>query len=820
LGARLGIGALATIFIMLGLTLSAVAPPAGANTVHDIAPNADSEGPVVVDSAGNGYVAWLNVGTSGNDDSVAYCKIPRGGTCTSPMTLPLPHGASWNDYAVGTPYPVVGKASGVISVVAPSYDKGNVVIWTSSNGGVSFPNPTVTSGYADNTSADDVLATPDNDNVSLDYFSIASHNPGLGYTFTTSEPGMDPPVGFTYGLDGVPGGVTDSTVGYGATINPGPSQETQTVEAFSTNANPNYLGYYWAPFPGSSGSDATENGPIKVTNGSFPRLAGGPDGLFLLSLDDGPTGSNNLLVDVRKWNGTTERFGAPTLVATVPADLGLEDSGSIGEDATTGALTVAWPAYDASGTRVIEVAASSNGTQFSAPIAVAVDDGYGGGRIATTGGQGFMTWQDDQGLELIDLPATTTDPYSPLSPVRICDTRPGNPSILSHAAAQCNGSNNAGNPLAANVARTINVAGSFGVPADASAVVLNVTAIHPSAAGYLSAYPAGAAPPSTSDINYATGSVVPNLIEVGTGTSGDVSFYSSQVTNIAVDVEGYTAPAASGGSGAGLYNPLPTPVRLCDTRPGNPSTLLAPDTQCNGLANAGTTLAAGGSIDVKVGGDNSIPSTATVAVLNVTAVGPTGTGYLTVYPQGSGQPTASNVNYVAGQRATGNRVIVPLSASGKVTVYSSASSDVLVDVSGYFSAAGGSGAQFTAESSPVRICDTRTGNPSGLSGANTQCMGKTIAPQSTLTVHVSTLAGIPTGAKAVVLNLTGVAPPTTTYLTMFPGPTLPTTSDINLTTGVTHANMVVATINTNGTVSIYNNSGSVNVLVDVEGWYS
>jgi len=356
---------------------------------------------------------------------------------------------------------------------------------------------------------------------------------------------------------------------------------------------------------------------------------------------------------------------------------------------------------------------------------------------------------------------------------------------------------------------------TFGVPSDATAVVLNVTVVGPAAKGYLSVYPAGATPPTASNINYVAGHTIANLVEVGVGTSGQVSLYSTQSTNVVVDVEGYVSSTALDGIGAGLYIPLSSPARICDTRAGNPSHLVAPDTQCEG----DTFSATGGTIPVQVGGDNLIPSTATAAVLNVTVANPQTAGYLTVFPKGTNQPTASNVNFASGQ-VTPNRVIVPLSASGKISIYSSTAADVIVDVSGYFSAAGGTGSEFSAEAAPVRICDTRPGNPSGLSAPNNKCLGLTIGPGATLPVKVATLAGVPANAKAVVVNLTAVTPTTTTYLTVFPGPTKPTASDLNLTTGVTGANLVVATLNANGKISIFNNAGSTNVIVDVEGWYS
>ena len=792
-------GSMAALLMTLGLSL--VAPSlAQASTVSDIAPSADSTGPIVVDSAGNGYVAWHNT-VKGDDDSVDFCKIPVGGTCTSPRVLPIPTGANWGDYQLLQPFPVLGTPTGSrVDVVAPSYDQSTVAVWTSTNGGASFGSgPTVipSPAYAGNTSDDDILRSPDTDLPNgPDSFSIASHNPGLGYTFTSTGTigAMDPPYGFQYGLDGVPGGVTSSTEGYGKTVNPGPSQFTQTIQAFATNSDPNYLGFYWAPTPGTSGSPSDESGPFKVANGSNPRLSGGPGGLFLLSEDDGAPGSNTFKIDVRKWNPTSHIFGAPTLVATIPTGIYTENAGGLAEDASTGALTVAWPTFDSGGAQVLQTWTSTNGgATFSAPTTVTATDGYSGpARLATVGGHGFITWQDDRGLQLAALPSTQTGPYSPLAPTRICDTRPGNPSSLSGAAAQCNGPGGVGtsgttiptggsiNVNVANGASTS--AATFSVPSDATAVVLNVTAVAPSTSGYLTVYPAGSSRPLTSNLNYAAGEVVPNLVEVGTGSGGDISIYSQAKTDVVVDLEGYVAPAANGGVGAGLYNPLSSPARLCDTRAGNPSGLSGGDAQCNGVANAGERLGANGTIPVKVATLNGIPTGATAAVLNVTVVNPTAGGYLTVYPQGAAQPNTANVNYTAGQ-TTGNRVIVPLSTSGAtpgdISVYSSSAADVVVDVSGYYSAPAatgvpvGPGAQFSAETAPVRICDTRAGNPSGLTGLANQCNGKTLGSTGTDTLQVSGLAGVPSGAKAVVVNLTAIAPTQGTFLTVFPGPSRP-----------------------------------------------
>jgi hypothetical protein len=416
--------------------------------------------------------------------------------------------------------------------------------------------------------------------------------------------------------------------------------------------------------------------------------------------------------------------------------------------------------------------------------------------------------------------AEHSDPYSTLTPTRICDTRAGNPSSLTGQAAQCNGGpGNPGNKIAAGGTLTVGVAGQFNVPPDATAVVLNVTVVSPTAAGFVTVFPAGASMPLASNIDYVGGEVVPNLVEVGIGTNGQVSFYSSSRTDLVVDVEGYASPTPAAGIGSGLYNPLPAPVRICDTRAGNPSTLVsAPVNQCNGTNNTGTTLGAGGTRNVQVTGSGGIPAGAVGAVLNVTVANPGAPGYLTAYPQGGSPPTASNLDYGAGQ-VTANRVIVPLSAGGGITVYSSARADVIVDVSGYYSAPAisATGSQFNAEPAPVRICDTRA------TAAHNQCSGRTIAAGQTLTVPVIGLAasGVPVGATAVVVNLTGIAPTQPTFLTVFAAPPRPAaTSDLDPAVQEVRANLVVATLSHNGTISIYNLGGNIDVIVDVLGWYS
>jgi hypothetical protein len=429
-------------------------------------------------------------------------------------------------------------------------------------------------------------------------------------------------------------------------------------------------------------------------------------------------------------------------------------------------------------------------------------------------------------------PAPNASTYNPLTPYRICDTRTGNPSGLSGTDAQCLGKTiGAGGTLTIQVTGT-NPTGttSGGIPATGvSAVVLNVTAVGPSAASFLTVWPAGATQPTASNLNYTSGDTVPNLVTVAVPSSGQVSLFNAHgSTDAVVDVEGYYA-APSGT--AGLFNSV-NPYRICDTRTGNPSGLSGTDAQC-----LGKTIGAGGTLTIQVTGTNptgttsgGIPATGVSAVvLNVTVTNPSAASFLTAWPAGATQPTASNLNFVAGQTVP-NRVIVPVSSSGQVSLFNGhGSTDAVVDVNGWFTDGSSStqtGAQFTG-TSPFRICDSRTGNPSGLSGANAQCLGKTIAAGGTLSVQVSgvnpngtTSGGVPSSATAVVLNVTVTNTTAPSFLTAWPtGSTRPVASDLNWVSGETVPNMVVVQLGTSGQVNLFNSAGNTDVIVDVMGWY-
>ncbi len=241
----------------------------------------------------------------------------------------------------------------------------------------------------------------------------------------------------------------------------------------------------------------------------------------------------------------------------------------------------------------------------------------------------------------------------PVSPFRLLDTRSGRGAPATRLAA--------GQTL--NVQVT-GVTGS-GVPATGvGAVALNVTVTGPSSAGWMTVWPAGEARPNASNLNYAAGQTVPNLVITKVGAGGKVSITNSTgATHVIADVVGYFAAG-----GTGQYTPL-TPARVLDTRSG---------------IGAPKALVGTGGIALAVAGVGGVPASgATSAVLNVTVVGPTANGWVTVWPSGESKPNASSLNYVTNQTIA-NAVLAKLGTDGKVRLSASGATNLLADVVGYF----------------------------------------------------------------------------------------------------------------------------------------
>ncbi|HEY4927923.1 MAG TPA: fibronectin type III domain-containing protein, partial [Acidimicrobiales bacterium] len=262
------------------------------------------------------------------------------------------------------------------------------------------------------------------------------------------------------------------------------------------------------------------------------------------------------------------------------------------------------------------------------------------------------------------------------------------------------------------------------------------------------------------------------------------------------------------------FHALP-PARICDTRT---TTVSGITDQCSGK-----TLGQGSTLIVQVTGTGGVPQGATAVVANITVTNPTNQSYLTAWPAGTPRPPTSNLNFSSGQTVP-NLTTVPLSANGALDIYNAAGTvDVIVDATGYYGpgTVSSPGVGFTPLV-PARICDTRPTNVSG--GAADQCTGKTPgagADPKTLTVQVTGNGGVPAGATAVVANITVTNPSTPGYLTAYPdGTTRPLASNLNFITRQTVPNRVIVPLSVSGAIDIYNANGSVDVIVDVTGYYS
>lgn len=397
-------------------------------------------------------------------------------------------------------------------------------------------------------------------------------------------------------------------------------------------------------------------------------------------------------------------------------------------------------------------------------------------------------------------PAPTPRRLTPMTPLRLFDSRPG----TLGAAEAAFGASGRTTPIGPNSEVAVQVAGIAGVPSDATAVVLNVTATAPTAAGWITVHPDGAVP-LASNLNFAPGQTVAVHVTATVGGDDKVRFYNSAgTTNVIVDIAGWYGPTGAGNAG---FTALAAPSRAFDSRPeeqGYAEGVFGP----NGRT---TPIGPDSSVQFPLTGLAGIPAEATAVVVNLTVAGPTAPGWLTLYPTGAARPLASTVNFVPGTIAA-NLAVIPVGPGTSITIYNSAgTSNALLDVVGYFTQ--GSGAGYVALDPPTRDLDSRVGN------------GRLYAPLSPgaiAGVEVARFYGVPARASAVMLNVTAVTPTKSGWFTVYPnGANLPLASNLNFTPGAAVPNAVVSGLGTGGIVLIYNASagGNTHVLSDLAGYF-
>jgi hypothetical protein len=188
---------------------------------------------------------------------------------------------------------------------------------------------------------------------------------------------------------------------------------------------------------------------------------------------------------------------------------------------------------------------------------------------------------------------------------------------------------------------------------------LNFTVVPAEPVRFLAAWPSGLQQPDVSTLNTSTKAVTANAAIVPAGSQGDIQVFSSDATDLIIDINGYFAPLVQGG--LALYTV--TPCRANDTRNG-PGPL-------------------NGEAPFQIANVCGVPATGAQAfVLNATVVPHSSLGYLTLYPNGAGQPEASTLN-ASDQAVTSNMAIVP-TTDGNVAAFASSSTDLILDVTSYF----------------------------------------------------------------------------------------------------------------------------------------
>ncbi|MBI5090621.1 MAG: PD40 domain-containing protein [Actinobacteria bacterium] len=329
---------------------------------------------------------------------------------------------------------------------------------------------------------------------------------------------------------------------------------------------------------------------------------------------------------------------------------------------------------------------------------------------------------------------------------------------------------------------------------------------------------------------------------------------------VVVANQGRPALADAAPASASVFTPM-SPQRLVDTRSG----LGAPQQR----------LQTATSMDVQVTGQLGIPDNATAVVANVTAVDASGPGYLQVLPTGRAEfGSSSTINVDAPGQTIPNATFAPLGDGGRLTIYAIFSTDVVIDISGYFTPAASSAAGRLVPLEPSRILDTRIGlgwdapapaSPPPNPGNTKNCTdfqtqrdaqawfdqyfayygdvarldddGDGIACESlsnrgparsevldaatVVTLQVAGRGGVPSaGVSAVVMNVTAVDPFGPGFVQVAPTPVVPgASSNLNTAAGRTIANLVVVPLAPTGTVDLYLTTPA-DLVADVVGYFT
>jgi hypothetical protein len=318
---------------------------------------------------------------------------------------------------------------------------------------------------------------------------------------------------------------------------------------------------------------------------------------------------------------------------------------------------------------------------------------------------------------------------------------------------------------------------------------VNVTVVPHGVLGFLTSFPCGQARPFTSTLNAVDGRVKAAAAIVPAGTNGGLCFFATHDTDLVLDINGYFVPNTD--LTALAFFPV-TPCRLVDTR------------QAVG-ALGGPSLVGGAARTFPIlSGPCNLPATAKAYSMNFTSVPNGPLNFLTTWPTGQQQPLVSTLNAGTGT-VTANSAIVPTGTNGDISVFVTNTSDLVIDVNGYFAPPGPGGLSLYALT-PCRVLDTRD-SP---------------LPPFTGSIDVSVMlsgCGAPATAQSFVMNATVVPPAPFGFLTLWPqGTPKPFVSTLNAGDGFVTSNLAIVPT-TNGLISSFA-SDPVHLILDISGYFA
>ena len=495
------------------------------------------------------------------------------------------------------------------------------------------------------------------------------------------------------------------------------------------------------------------------------------------------SGTQNFVITVAGAGGSfTLAPSAPTL--SVAPGASATDTISVADlGGFTGSVTLAASGMPAG----VTASFGTNPTTGSSVLTFAVGSSAAAGtfNIAVTGVSNSLT--ASTAISLIVGTASTGSALRLLTvaPCRVIDTRNPNGPL--------------GGPfIAAGTSRTIPIPSSAcGVPANAVAYALNITVVpRTGSLAYLTVWPTDQPQPSVSTVNSPDGSVLANAAIVPAGTAGSINAFATNDTELIVDINGYFVPPAAHTL---QFFPL-TPCRVLDTR------------NANGVF-GGPSIAGGSSRSFPIlSSPCRVPAGAAAYSFNVTVVPQGPLGYLTAWPTGQPQPVVSTLNSQDGT-VLANAAIVPAGTAGAASFFASDTTDLVVDINGYFASPGGPGLNFYTVS-PCRLVDTR--NPDGILG------GPTVGAGTTRTLPLPAgSCGLPNtpAVGAYSLNMTVVPQGPLGYLTTWPtGGTQPVVSTLNAQKGQVVANAAIVPAGAGGSINVFV-TDTTHVVIDTSGYF-